>query len=73
MLLASASGLDPHISPKAALLQVDRVVKARNMNETQKQELIQLVINVSESPQFGLFGEERVNVLLLNLKLDKIH
>jgi K+-transporting ATPase ATPase C chain len=73
MLLASASGLDPHISPKAALLQVDRVVKARNMNESQKQELIQLVINVSESPQFGLFGEERVNVLLLNLKLDKIH
>ena len=73
MLLASASGLDPHISPNAALLQVGRIAKARNLNKIQKDELIQMVNNMSESPQFGLFGEDRVNVLLLNLELDRIH
>jgi K+-transporting ATPase ATPase C chain len=72
MLLASASGLDPHISPKAALLQVDRIAKARQFNESQKQQLVQLVKNLSEGPQFFILGENRVNVLLLNLELDKM-
>lgn len=71
MLFASASGLDPHITPQAALLQVDRIVKARHLSETGKQQIIQLIGKLSESPQFGLLGEERVNVLMLNLSLDK--
>jgi K+-transporting ATPase ATPase C chain len=72
MLLASASGLDPHISPKAALLQVERIAKARQFDENQNQKLIQLVKSLTEQPQFGLFGQSRVNVLFLNLNLDKI-
>jgi len=72
MLFASASGLDPHISQKAALLQVDRVAKARNFNIVQKQNLVQIVKNLTETPQFLVFGEERINVLILNLELNKI-
>ncbi len=72
MLFASASGLDPHISQKAALLQVDRVAKARNLNAIQKQKLVQSVKNLTEMPQFLVLGEERVNVLILNLELYKI-
>lgn len=72
MLFASASGLDPHISPEAAILQVDRIAKARNFDNAQKQELMKCVKNVSETPQFLFLGEARVNVLLLNLETDKI-
>jgi len=72
MLFASASGIDPHISPKATLLQVDRIVKARSFNIIQKQNLIQSIKNLTETRQFLILGEERVNVLLLNLELDKL-
>ena len=72
MLFASASGLDPHISPKAALMQVERVAKARNFDHSQKKQLLDLVQKVTENRQYGLLGEERINVLLLNLKLDEI-
>jgi K+-transporting ATPase ATPase C chain len=72
MLFASASGLDPHISPEAASLQVNRIAKARNFNAEQKQKLINCVKDLSESPQFLFLGEARVNVLLLNLEADKI-
>jgi K+-transporting ATPase ATPase C chain len=72
MIFASASGLDPHISREAALLQVDRIAKARNFNSTQKQNIIQSVKALTETPQFLVFGEERVNVLLLNLELNKL-
>jgi K+-transporting ATPase ATPase C chain len=72
MLFASASGLDPHISPEAALLQVDRVAKARNFNTIQKQNLVQNVKNLTETPQLLVLGEEKINVLLLNLETDKI-
>jgi potassium-transporting ATPase KdpC subunit len=72
MLFASASGLDPHISQKAALLQVDRIARARNFNTLQKQNLVQSVKNLTETPQFLILGEARVNVLILNLELDKI-
>jgi len=72
MLFASASGLDPHISAKAAFLQVNRIVKARNFNSKQKEQLLQSITQQTEGPQFLVFGQERVNVLLLNLALDKI-
>lgn len=70
MLFASASGLDPHISQSAALLQVDRIAKARNLNPVQKQKLVQSIKTLTEPPQFFCFGEERLNVLILNLKLN---
>jgi K+-transporting ATPase ATPase C chain len=72
MLFASASGLDPDIPLQAAILQVERVAKTRGMNSTQKQQLMNLVNNICEKPQFGFLGEERVNVLLLNSELDKL-
>jgi potassium-transporting ATPase KdpC subunit len=72
MLYASASGLDPHISPKAALLQVDRIVKVRHFNDEQKQQLIKVVNDQTESPQFSFLGETRINVMALNLALDKL-
>jgi potassium-transporting ATPase KdpC subunit len=71
MVFASASGLDPHISPKAALLQVERIVKARNLDPDKTQKLIKCINDLTESPQFLCLGEERINVLLLNLALDK--
>jgi len=72
MLFASASGLDPHISPEAALLQVDRICIARKFNAFQKQKLVQIIQDLTEAPQFLCFGEERLNVLLLNLELNKL-
>jgi potassium-transporting ATPase KdpC subunit len=72
MLFSSASGIDPHISPKAAFLQVERVAQARNFNSDQKQMLEQLIKCQIEEPQLLCFGQERVNVLLLNLEVDKI-
>lgn len=72
MLTASASGLDPDISPRAALLQVDRISAARHFDNDQKQKLLTLITKMTEKPQFSIFGEERINVFLLNLALDKI-
>jgi K+-transporting ATPase ATPase C chain len=71
MLFASASGLDPHISPQEAFLQVDRISRARNLDERHKQVLIKDIIDLTEGPQFMCLGEERVNVLNLNIKLDR--
>jgi len=72
MVFASASGLDPHISPKAAMLQVERISKARGFNGSQKEQLKVLIEKMTGKPQFGILGEERINVLLLNIELDKI-
>jgi len=72
MLFASASGLDPHISPIAAELQINRIATARHFNNVQKERLKTLVEKTSEAPQLACLGENRVNVLLLNIALDKI-
>jgi len=72
MAFASGSGLDPHINPEAARLQVARIAKARAFDAAQTQALQKLVDDAVESPQFGILGQERVNVLRLNVALDAI-
>jgi K+-transporting ATPase ATPase C chain len=72
MLFASASGLDPHISAEAARLQTKRICKTRNFNATQTQKLLDLVENCVEYRQCFFLGEPRVNVLVLNVKLDQL-
>jgi K+-transporting ATPase ATPase C chain len=70
MLYASGSGLDPHISPAAAELQVPRVAVARRLSADATAKLMDLVKSHEERPQLGFLGEPRVNVLDLNLALD---
>ncbi len=63
----SASGLDPHISPAYAELQVERVAKARGVSPDRVRAIVAQNL---DKPDFGLIGEERINVVLLNLALD---
>lgn len=72
MLFASASGVDPHISPESAMLQIAKVARARGFDSTKTELLKQLVGKHIEGPQFGIFGDPRVNVLNLNLALDEL-
>lgn len=69
LLTASGSGLDPHISPQAAFIQVNRIALARNLPPAMVK---QLVLNHTEGPLFGLLGPSRVHVLRLNLALDAL-
>jgi K+-transporting ATPase ATPase C chain len=71
LLFASGSGLDPHISVEAAILQIDSISIARNFSNLQKEHLRALVNNSIEQRDFSFLGEPRINVLLLNLKLDE--
>jgi potassium-transporting ATPase KdpC subunit len=68
LITTSASGLDPHISPAAAEFQIPRITKARSISEA---DLRKIIANNTEGRDLGIFGEPRVNVLKLNLELDK--
>lgn len=68
-VLASGSGLDPHISLEAAIVQVPRIAKTRGMNQSEVQDLVRRNM---ESSQLSILGQERLNVLKLNLALDEI-
>jgi potassium-transporting ATPase KdpC subunit len=71
-IFASASGVDPHISIENAVLQSNRVALARNFDEGKRAKLRELINRLIEKPQFGILGEERINVLKLNIELDKM-
>jgi K+-transporting ATPase ATPase C chain len=72
LLVASGSGLDPHVSPGAAFYQIDRILIARGQDITARTQLEVLIRRHTEPPQFGFLGEPRVNVLQLNLALDSL-
>ena len=69
LVTASGSGLDPNISPKAALVQAERVSASRKVS---KETVEKLISENTEAPLIGLFGPEKINVLKLNLALDKL-
>jgi K+-transporting ATPase ATPase C chain len=69
LVTASGSGLDPHISVQAANVQVKRIAKIRGISEANLQ---QLILANTEKPLLGLFGTEKINVLKLNMALDKL-
>ena len=67
LVTTSASGLDPHISPEAALYQVDRIARVRSLDRTAVRKLVEQAV---ETPFLGLIGEARVNLFKLNRRLD---
>jgi potassium-transporting ATPase KdpC subunit len=71
-IFASGSGVDPDISLENAMLQVNRIAKARNFDENKTKKLNDLVLSSVTKSQFGILGETRVNVLQLNILLDQL-
>lgn len=71
LLYASASGLDPHITPESAERQANRIADARHLTAEKADELKKLIADNVEGRQFGILGRNRVNVLKLNLLLDE--
>lgn len=69
MITASGSGLDPHISPQAARIQVSRIARTRKITQ---EKILTLVDSLTEKPWLGIMGTSRVNVLRLNLALDEL-
>ena len=69
MITASGSGLDPHISVKAAEVQAKRIASLRQLSETK---VLDLIKTETEKPALGLFGPEKINVLKLNIALDQL-
>ena len=69
LVTASGSGIDPEISLKSAMIQVKRVAEARHLSD---QQVIELIQQYTLKPTFGVLGQERINVLELNLALDQI-
>ena len=69
LLTASGSGLDPHISPEAAIFQIERIAKARNCPASKLEEMVHAH---TETPQFGFLGSARVNVFALNIALNQL-
>jgi len=72
MIFASGSGLDPHISPEAALQQLKRVAKERGFDPAMESKLSVIIQNLTEGRQFFIFGEPRINVIQLNLMTDSL-
>jgi K+-transporting ATPase ATPase C chain len=72
LVFSSGSGLDPHISHEAAMLEADRIAELRGLSGAQAEDLKSMVMRRTEKPQFGILGNNRVNVLLLNCDLDGI-
>lgn len=72
LVFASGSGLDPHISLRGAYIQVNRILKHRKLGEDGESKLINLIDRLAQNRTFGFLGSQRVNVLELNLALDKL-
>lgn len=72
MVTSSGSGLDPHISPKAAMLQLDRVAKARGFDSQQRQKAAEIIHLLSVGRNQLILGDARINVFELNLKINQL-
>lgn len=72
VIFASGSGIDPHISPENAFLQFERICKYRNFDNKKKTLFSKVLYRIIETPQYGFLGEPRINVLILNMELDKL-
>jgi len=72
LLFTSGSGLDPHIRPATALFQIDRILTARALPVSERSKLVDLIKEHTEKPQLRFLGPNRVNVLELNLAMEKV-